>query len=196
MKKLILTIVLSFGLIGVIITSCICKDVQDYWMPKSMSSDIVDLQSSMTTYEPNDTVYTDSMYIKVNFEHIYFSEIQNDFYNFGNSAFAFQKCPLNGHEGLKYAVESFKITSNKDFDSIPAGENLSHILYMGQDVMSDYYVETFDVIQQAFQHHHIEDYLIFNIKQKPINTESRYFTLTWTFKNGQISSAQTQNVVW
>lgn len=197
MKKIILTIVLTFGIIGVILTSCLCKDVQDYWMPESLSSKIVDFESSMIPYESNDTINTDSISIEVYFEHIYLSEMNNEYFNLGNSAFASQKCPLDGNEGLKYGVQSFKITSNKDYDSIPAGENLHHLLYnLKQEKMSNSYTQTFEVIDTGFRNGYISDVVSFTLKHKPSNTESRYFTLTWTFDNGHSISANTQSVVW
>lgn len=196
MKKIILTIVLTFGLIGVILTSCLCKDVQDYWMPESPSSKIVNYELSATPYESNDTINTDSISIEVYFEHIYFSEMKNEYFNFGNSAYATQKCPLDGHEGLKYGVQSFKITSNKDYDSIPAGENLHNFLYRGPEKMSNSYTQTFDAIDAGFRNDYISDVVSFTLKHKPSNAESRYFTLTWTFDNGHSISANTQSVVW
>lgn len=196
MKKVALTLILSFGLIGAILTSCFCKDVRDYWMPESATSNIVIYQSDNIPYQANDTVFTDSILMHVSFEQVYLSETGTEYFNFGNSAFATQKCPIDGNEGIKYNVQSFKITSNKDFNSIQAGQNLNSLIYLNEEPMSVVYAKTFNQIDLSLRNGYNQNYLNLTIKEKPSTVTSRFFTLSWTFENGQTLSATTQEIVW
>jgi hypothetical protein len=196
MKKVALTLILSFGLIGAILTSCFCKDVRDYWMPESATSKIVSFQSDNTPYQTNDTVYSDSILIRVGFEQVYLSEGNTESFNFGNSAFATQKCPINGNEGIKHNVISFEVTCNKDFNSIQAGENLNSLLFLNEEPMSLAYAKTFNQIDLSLRSGYIQNHVDLTFKEKPSMAESRFFTLTWTFENGQILSTTTQDIFW
>lgn len=202
MKKFILTIILSTGLVGAILTSCLCKNIPEHWMPESMSAKVINLDSEQQPYQVNDTITSDSILIKLDFEHNYLAQNNNDFNIFGNAAFASQKCPAHGHQGIKYNVNSFKLTSNKDFDSIPAGSDLSHLIYLKQEVylnqeaMNSNYTETFLEIDEGLVVGFYKNFIRFTLKHKPASVESRYFTLTWTFENNQVMSCYTQPIVW
>lgn len=196
MKKVILTIILSTGLVGLILTSCLCKKVPEYWMPQNMSANIISFETDAQPYTENDTVTEKSIKIELNFDHNYMAEINNNFNHFGNTAFASQKCPNQGYRGLKHNVTSFKFSSNKDFDTIPAGSDLSGLLYLHQEPMNYYFIETFRSTNDFISQGYSKKSLYFIVKNKPSNAESRYFTLTWTFDNNQVMSCDTQPIVW
>lgn len=196
MKKFILTIILSTGLVGVILTSCLCKNIPEHWMPESMSASIVNFDSETLPYPENDTITEKSIKIELNFEHNYMAEKNNSFNHFVNTALASQKCPAHGHQGIKYSVSSFKITSNKDFDTIPAGSDLSGLLYLNQNPMSNHFNETFNGIDEGVNQGYYGNSIYFIIKNQPSITESRYFTLTWIFENNQKMSCDTQSIIW
>lgn len=196
MKKFILTIVISTGLVGAILTSCLCKNIPEHWMPKSISANVVNFEPESLPYAENDTITDKSIKIELNFDFDYMAVSNSGFNHFGNAAFATQKCPIHGYEGIKYGISSFKLTSNKDFDTIPAGSDLSELLYLNQKQMNTNFKETFNAIDEGLSQGYSGNSVYFIFKDQPSTSEQRYFTLTWTFSNNQKMSCDTQSIVW
>ncbi|MEX1192907.1 MAG: hypothetical protein WED10_06565 [Brumimicrobium sp.] len=197
MRKIALTVILSTGLIGLIITACRCKDVLDYWKPTSFTAQLTNINDSYVPYQENDTVYSDSVYIELNFEMIYLAENTNSNYSyFTNAAFATPKCPVNGHRGLKNEVVDFKMTSDQPFDSIPAGADLSHLVYYNDQALSSNDSLLFNEISNRIASEYSNPVVSILFKDKPTNQSLRSFELEWTFASAEKIKANTQAVVW
>lgn len=195
MKKLSVTFILSFGLIGALLTACFCKDVQPYWKPVSGSATVFSmLDSNLVQLNSGDTLQADSVAFRLSYEAEFLSMQYNPFAQLGNVVRATQKCPVDGHQGLKNKISSISVTSNKEYNGVSSGEDISSSFrYNGLPLESSY----IDILNNYGY-----DYLSFGWEREiylvtqPTNPVERNITFKLEFENGEILTMQTLNFTW
>jgi hypothetical protein len=91
MKKLSITFIFSFGLVGAILTACFCKDVQPYWKPVSGSASVHSMQDfNHIEIFSGDTIQADSVAFTLKFDPVFIATDNNYLGLLGNSARATQ----------------------------------------------------------------------------------------------------------
>tara|TARA_B100000508_G_scaffold140085_2_gene140005 strand:- start:5618 stop:6205 length:588 start_codon:yes stop_codon:yes gene_type:complete len=195
MKKLSITLIFSLGIIGALFTACFCKEVQPYWKPTTGSTMMQAISNTgYTEILANDTIEADSIEIGIFFEAQYISQNNNSWMSqLGNVARATQKCPTDGHQGLKYQVSELTIVSDQDFGQFSAGDDLkSQFTFRGMPLSINY--------QSIFSNNH----LIYDqkygdnimLKNQPNVTVERTFTITVEFQDGQVIQMTTLPFTW
>lgn len=195
MKKLYITFIFSFGLIGALLTACFCKDVQPYWKPVSGSTIVFSVHDlSYSEILSGDTIQADSVAFTLKFDPVFLS-VNNDYFGLlGNSALATQKCPVDGHEGLKYEVTSISIFCNEDYNGIAAGNDISQFFRFKGQLLQNSYSDMFN----GFGYHYGPEGFgteIFLVNQSN-NVIERNFTVLVEFENGDFVTMQTLDFTW
>lgn len=195
MKKLTITFIFSFGLIGALLTACFCKDVQPYWKPVSGTTSVFSVQDfSYFEIFSGDTIQADSVAFTLKFDPVFLSGSNDYFGLLGNAARATQKCPVDGHEGLKYEVTSISISSNEDYNGISAGNDISQFFRFKGELLQNSYSEMFN----GFEYDYSPDGFgteIFLVNQ-PNDIVERNFTVIVEFENGDSVTMQTLDFTW
>ncbi len=195
MKKLTITFIFSLGLIGTLFTACFCKDVQPYWKPKSGSINLYSsLDGSLEEVSAGDTVQADSLAVILQYEAEYVASKYNPFAQLGNIARATQKCPVDGHAGLKRKATSISITSNESYNGLNAGEELSQFFkYNGESIQISYLNELnqfgYEYVAYGFNR---EMYWVI----PPNNSIERNLIVKVNFEGGETVTMQTNDFTW
>jgi hypothetical protein len=195
MKKLSITFVFSFGLIGVLLTACFCKDVQPYWRPISGSTSVFSmLDNNLVEVNPGDTVQADSIALLLNFEAEFVSMKYSPLAQLTNVARATQKCPVDGHQGLKNKIATISIMSNENYNGIDAGQDISQFFRHRGQPLSISYVDLLNNYGYENMSYGLEReiYLI----DQPINSIDRNLTVEIEFENDEAVTMQTLNFTW
>jgi hypothetical protein len=198
MKKVSLTMVFSLGLIGALLTACFCKEPDlPYFQMGNGTARVLQYSDSLSwgagVDSTTDTITTDSAIVHLTIEKIYVASV-NSFY-FGNVARAY-RCPANGYLGLKYPFDRLEITSDKPYQNLAAGEDLSEFFFLNDKPVNEV---VYDIIQYNAHDEIIStgyDELYLLIPNRPQNQEKRVFNFIWHFKNGTTSSISSTPLVW
>lgn len=195
MKKLIVSIVFTFGLMSLLLTACLCKDVQPYWQPTTGSANVYINDGAYSQVDYQDTIQVNSIEINLVFETIFLSQgATNSFWPLGNVARATQKCPTDGHQGLKYQIEDLTITSDEDFNQFAAGDDLKSIFSMDSVSLSQNYSQ----LLQTYSYEYLNDGCSRSIylNEQPANAIERDFTISIAFANGEQVEMTTTRFTW
>lgn len=192
MKKLAITFVFSVGMISVLLMAC-CKGVQPYWKPDSGAVTVI-AHNDSTFYQVynQDTVQADFIEMALTFQTVFVSQQSSQsIWQMGNVARASQKCPLDGHKGLKYALEDVTIISDQDYNQYSAGEDLEQVF---SDSMDNYFSDIF----QPYEYEYIENGMKRSVflKEQPGSSVERKFTFIFEFSNGQVIEMTTPSFTW
>lgn len=195
MKRLYITIIFSLGLIGTLFTACFCKDVQPFWNPVSGSVTVYSmLDNNFMQVYSGDTIQTDSLALSLSYDAEFVAMEYSPLVQLGNMARATQKCPVDGHVGLKYKATSISITSNESYNGVNPGEELSQFFnYRGQPLESNY-LNTLN----GYSYEHVAygyEREIYWITQ-PSNPVERNLTIKVDFENGHSVLMQTLDFTW
>jgi len=194
MKKIFLVFCFTFGLLGLIITSCdLCENIRSYWVAEELNVHLVSHNSGSELSE--EEVYAeDTLVIAFSFSPKVIASSNISFLNgfIGNQAYAMKKCPEEGYKGPKYDIVNFTVTSSNEFPGVPAGEPINDLLITEQGYPLTTSMINNDLIDQGYLKSH------FNILlTKPVESgEMCSFSCTIEFSNGQSFTSETLPILW
>lgn len=193
MIKSHLTSLLLSGIIGILFTSCICKDVPGHW--KATEAEL-SLLSEKYSYElmPDDVFTEDTLLLLFEFTPLIVASKKPSFLNglFFSQAYATSPCPQEGYEGLKHEITGFNITCSSDFSGIPAGESLNHLLIseVGDPVT------TSDLNLRLIDYRSVVSTFGVFLERPYTMPDERSFQSTFEFSNGTILTCASIPITW
>ncbi len=185
MKKTILSLLLSTGLFGLLI-SCFCEDVDPYFRIVEFQVDLLDENYAPIT---NNQTSQNSLFLDLALTTEYLAQAQAN--PFLHSCYATSPCPKAGQQGMKDPISDIIITSNTDFNNIPAGEPLNAIARIDgmtiQDWIADGYFQGLYYAQP-----HIKIHLV----EKPTNNATHIFSVGITLTSAGTSTVHSDTITW
>lgn len=186
MKKVIIVFILTSGLSSILL-SCFCKTETPFWLMKSFS---IDYQNPSFLPIMNDSTNVDTLLLQLQANPEFVAVNANPLRHLMvNSAYGFQ-CPDPGSSGLKHTITGISISSNEDFNSIIAGDELrQECLFFGLSY-SQFLENQENYLTEPFSPFSIQ------INTKPSQAIQRNFTVVISFSDGQSLQSTGGNLVW
>lgn len=194
MKNLSLTFIFTFGVISLLLTACFCKEVKPHWKVTSggtLSHAIKDLTYAEIGYQ--DTIQADSIQIELIVQTAFLSH-QDWLSPLSNYARATQKCPTDGHQGLKYPIVDLIITSSTDFNQYTAGTDLKPLFNFQGENLAVSFPKLFQNYSFEYLNNGYRRSIV--LTEPPATTAQRNFTIKCIFEGGEIVEMTTTDFIW
>lgn len=183
MKRIILVFVLVTGVLGLAVKCC--PDVLPYWNMKSFN---MSLSEKVFGEAITDSTSTDTLNVNILMEPVFVAQERTESTTlFLNHAHALS-CTDGGFNGIKNKITDIKITSNEDFNGVPAGDDLKLICQFNENSYSDF-------IQNVNSYGAMYNLVIY-IVNKPSQAIQRNIRVTFTFEDGTVLEQTSQDFVW
>lgn len=181
LKKTILVFIFFTGIIG-----CECFNGGTEW---NISSFEVDISDKLYNEPSNGIIEGDSVRLLTTFEAEFLSFYSNPLNGLMNSAYA-TTCEEPGDEGLNDKVKGLIITSNSDFNDIPAGESLNELITVNRQKIKDW---IFRSENWSFRSRRMNEFIFL---EQPEIGSNHIFTIQFTMESGKILEQDTEAVQW
>jgi hypothetical protein len=186
MKKIILALILSTGMLGVA-TKC-CSDVVDYHYWNMNDFDIQYINSEWQVFQA-DSTSSDTLSLQCAVSPTFIAQQFDISSLFVNTAVALSCKAAHGDMGLKNKLINFSITSSEDFDSYTAGSELKGLCFFDTNLN---YGEWLAQINESSIHYR---YFV-SFPSKPTQSISRNFKIVFTFADGTTKEQTSHDIVW
>jgi len=179
-----------------------CEEVEPFFMPGMLSSDIMMNQALYSEIESPEITSTEGLQLWLSFDEFTFMAEQKNWSLFQQSALATQPCPEPGHAGLKSQIIEITITSTEEFQGVEAGNSINEHFHAlrssgeqddeGNWIMEERSVEsTFSELQYLYYGlAHIE----LNFSNLPANNLAHVFTVELIFEDGTSLTSSTETI--
>lgn len=178
-----------------------CPDVDPFYQPTEMSVTAIWNNSPYTGFEDLTIENADGFELWIEFTQKQFLSSTTPSFSFATSLMATQPCPEDGHEGLKSPVSSLTITSNSEFQEVPAGENLNQYFHRlepsGADEQGNQAFEPMSVDSELGRFHFLsyyEGHIPVYLSELPENNLEHEFSIELVFEDGTTISGVSAGV--
>ncbi len=189
MKKAIICLVLSTGILGFLLSSC-CTNEFVYWAINDLKIEIVDEDQNPPL---NNQITSNTLFLNLVLDTDYVAEVT--FNPFVNTCYATQRCPYEGELGLKDRLKNIIVTSNMDFNNCPAGTVLSSIIDVHSSPLT-LWIKNFYSYQSG--NYGSDDYVIFPLEltERPTNNLTHVFTVSIEQASGRVLTMESDTITW
>jgi hypothetical protein len=186
MKKAIICLVLSTGILGFLLSSC-CRNVLGYWAINDFKIEIVDEDQNPPL---NNQITTNTLFLNLVLDTDFVAEAT--FNPFGNACYATQRCPYEGELGLKDRLKNIIVSSNMDFNNYPAGTALDSLVLVGGDSLASW----IDMLKLEPYEFYTPGHIPLQLTERPTNNLMHVFTISIEQASGRVLTMESDTITW